>query len=307
MLAQGQHVGDDQLVVRLLAGDEDTYRAVVAEWGPGLLRTARTYLSSRASAEEAVQETWMAVLCGLGGFQGRSSLKTWVFRVLVNTAKSRAAKDARTVPLSALEDEGPDPAAPGSVLRRADEAASRSWVSVAAAAGWQNAPEAALLATEAQRAVACALLRLPPRQRAVVTLRDVHGYTSSETCDLLDLSPVAQRVLLHRGRAALRGDLGSYYAERRTPAPPPPDRLPGQSPAGSEQHISGIAPHAGRRLDDRPEPARGDLPRALQHPPAAGRGRAEFLPHHAGEQSAGLGLPADPFEYAGRTDHARGS
>jgi RNA polymerase sigma-70 factor (ECF subfamily) len=217
MLAHGQHLSDAQLVVRLLAGDEDAYRAVVAEWGPGLLRTARSYLSSRASAEEAVQETWIAVLSGLGGFQGRSSLKTWVFRVLINTAKSRAVKDARTVPLSALEDGRPDPAARG-VLRRAEEAASRGWISVAAPAGWQHAPEHALLATEAQRALARALLRLPPRQRTVVTLRDVYGYTSSETCDLLELTPVAQRVLLHRGRVALRGGLGSYYAERRTVA-----------------------------------------------------------------------------------------
>ena len=197
-----------------MAGDEDAYRAVVAEWGPSLLRAARTYLPSRASAEEAVQETWVAVLGGLPRFEGRSSLKTWVFRVLVNIAKSRAVKDARTVPLSALGDERHDPTVPGGVHQRAEEAPG-CWISVAAPLPWQNAPESAVLATEAQHALAGALLRLPRRQRAVVTLRDVYGYTSSEACDLLEVTPAAQRVLLHRGRAALRGRLGSYYADDR--------------------------------------------------------------------------------------------
>jgi RNA polymerase sigma-70 factor, ECF subfamily len=208
-----QPCDDGQLVGRLLAGDEDVYRAVVAEWGPSLLRTARTYLSSRASAEEAVQETWMAVLSGLDGFQGRSSLKTWVFRVLINIARSHAVKDARTVPLSALRGQLQDPTAPGSVLHHADSEARWHWTSVAAPVPWQNVPEAALLAAEAQHALACALLLLPRRQAAVVTLRDLYGYTSSETCDLLELTAVAQRVLLHRGRAALRGHLGSFYAD----------------------------------------------------------------------------------------------
>jgi len=199
--------------MRLMAGDEDAYRAVVAEWGPSLLRAARTYLSSRAAAEEAVQETWIAVLSGLEGFQGRSSLKTWVFGVLINIARSRAVNEARTVPLSALQGQQQDPAAPGSVLHHMDAAAPRRWISVAAPVPWRSAPEAALLAAEGQHALACALLAVPRRQRAVVTLRDVYGCTSSETCELLELTQVAQRVLLHRGRAALRAGLGSYYAD----------------------------------------------------------------------------------------------
>lgn len=198
--------------MRLMAGDEDAYRAVVAEWGPSLLRAARAYLSSRAAAEEAVQETWIAVLSGLEGFQGRSSLKTWVFRVLINIARSRAVNEARTVPLSALQGQQ-DPAAPGSVLHHVDAAAPRRWISVAAPVPWRSAPEAALLAAEGQHALACALLAVPRRQRAVVTLRDIYGCTSSETCELLELTQVAQRVLLHRGRAALRAGLGSYYAD----------------------------------------------------------------------------------------------
>lgn len=208
----GRHASDAQLVVRLLAGDEDAYRTVVAEWGPSLLRVARNYLPSHALAEDAVQETWLAVLSGLGGFQGRSSLKTWVFGVLINTAKTQAARDTRTVPLSALTDGPLDPAAGGAGQRGASEAAAGTWTSVGSVP-WQSAPEAALLVREAHRVFAFALLRVPPRQRAVVALRDFHGCTNAEICDLLELTPAAQRVLLHRGRVALREGLGSYVRE----------------------------------------------------------------------------------------------
>ena len=210
-----QPVPDAELVLRLLAGDEDAFRAVVVAWGPGLLRTAGYYLSSRASAEDAVQETWMAVLSGLDGFQGRSSLKTWVFRVLINTAKARALKETRAVPRPAFDGEHHGPAVAASAFRGADQPAAGTWTSVAAPAPWQDAPESAALAVEAGRALSDALSRLPYRQRVVVTLRDVHGFSSAEICELLELSPVNQRVLLHRARAALRDSLDSYYAERR--------------------------------------------------------------------------------------------
>lgn len=210
---------DAPLVRRLLAGDEDAFRAVVVAWGPSLLRTAEYYLSSRSSAEEAVQETWTAVLSGLAGFQGRSSLKTWVFKVLINTAKTRAMKEARTMPLSDLDDERRGRAAGGTGFRGANGPAAEGWISVAAPAPWQAEPEPAALAVEARRAIADALLRLPHRQRVVVTLRDVHGYSSAEICDLLELTTTNQRVLLHRARAALRDDLDPYYSERRTIAP----------------------------------------------------------------------------------------
>jgi RNA polymerase sigma-70 factor, ECF subfamily len=206
---------DAQLISRLLAGDEDAFRAVVAAWGPGLLHVAGYYISSRASAEEAVQDTWIAVLSGLAGFQGRSSLKTWVFRVLINTAKARALREARTVPVPVADEDPQGAAAPGTVRRPADEQAAGRWTSVAAPGAWHEAPEPAALAAEARRALVDALVRLPHRQRSVVALRDVYGYTSAETCDLLGLSPANQRVLLHRGRAALRDALGWYYAEPR--------------------------------------------------------------------------------------------
>ena len=204
-----------ELTGRLLAGDEGAFGELVVGWGPGLLRLAGRYLSSRASAEDVVQETWIAVLSGLTGFEGRSSLRTWVFRVLINTAKTRARQEGRTVLVSELYDDRPGPAAARGGVRPADDGAARCWTSAAAPAPWHDAPEPAALAAEARRALCDALLRLPERQRSIVTLRDVCGYTSKEICELLELSPVNQRVLLHRARAALRDGLDWYYAERR--------------------------------------------------------------------------------------------
>lgn len=205
---------DAELTGRLMVGDEDAFRELVAGWGPGLMRLAGCYLSSRASAEEAVQETWIAVLSGLTGFEGRSSLRTWVSRVLINMAKARARQEGRAVPVSELYGDRFGTAAPRGGGRPADDTAARCWTSMAAPAPWYDAPEPAALAAETRRALCDALLRLPERQRIVVTLRDIYGYTSKEICELLDLSPVNQRVLLHRARAALRIGLDWYYAER---------------------------------------------------------------------------------------------
>jgi RNA polymerase sigma-70 factor (ECF subfamily) len=156
----------------------------------------------------------MALLSGLTGFQGRSSLRTWVFRVLINTAKARAQQEVRMVPVPGLEGERFGLPAARSGFRHADEAVRGCWTSVAAPAPWYDAPEPATLAAEARDALRGALLRLPERQRNVVALRDIHGFTSAEICELLDLSRVNQRVLLHRARTALRDALNSYYAER---------------------------------------------------------------------------------------------
>jgi RNA polymerase sigma-70 factor (ECF subfamily) len=219
--SHGLPLRDAELVGQLLARNEGTFREVVASWGPGLLRMAGNYLSSHASAEEVVQETWMAVLGGLAGFQGRSSLRTWVFRVLINTAKARAQQEGRTVPVAELDDDRFGRPAPRGGFRRGDKADSGCWISVAAPAPWHDAPEPATLAAEAQEALRAALLRLPERQLSVVTLRDIHGFTNAEICELLDLSAANQRVLLHRARTALRDALNSYYAERKAGASSP--------------------------------------------------------------------------------------
>jgi RNA polymerase sigma-70 factor (ECF subfamily) len=161
-------------------------------------------------AEEVVQETWLAVLTGLDRFRGESSLRTWVYRILLNQAKTRGARERRTVPFAALmgdEDsptvdpsrfQGPDDPHPGGWRRFPDE--------------W---PEESLLSREVQSVVARALDELPPRQRVVVAMRDLDGHTAEEVSELLMISPGNQRVLLHRGRAVVRAHLERYYDDAR--------------------------------------------------------------------------------------------
>ncbi len=186
---------DPVLVARLRAGDEAAFAEIVRAWSPAMLRVARAHVRTTASAEEIVQEAWLGVLRSLDGFEGRSQLRTWVFRILVHTARRRGRVEART------EDRGPtvDPAR----FRDADDPAyPHHWRDDAAPADW--GPEPALLAAEFRAVLGTALAGLPGRQRAVVELRDVHGLDAEEVCELLSLTPANQRVLLHRGRARLR-------------------------------------------------------------------------------------------------------
>lgn len=193
-------VEDPELLDRLRAGDEVAFASIVRSWSPAMLRVARTHVPGRAGAEEVVQETWLAVVRGLAGFQGRAQLRTWTFRILLNVARRHGAREARVRAELAGPTVDPDrfrgdddPDWPG------------HWRDGGAPAEW--GPESALLAREFRTVLRTALGDLPERQRAVVELRDVHGLTSEEVCELLDLTPANQRVLLHRGRARLRGAL----------------------------------------------------------------------------------------------------
>lgn len=199
---------DSQLVAALRSGDEETFGRLVREWHSGLLRVAQIFVPSRAVAEEVVQETWLRVLGALDRFEGRSSLKTWVFRILVNTAKTRAQREGRTIPFSALNDPGrvPEPAVePERFLPDDHERWPGHWSSPP-----RDLPEERLLAAETRDHIARALDDLPANQRAVVSLRDVEGWSAEEVCNALDLSEVNQRVLLHRGRAKVRRALEEY-------------------------------------------------------------------------------------------------
>jgi RNA polymerase sigma-70 factor (ECF subfamily) len=203
---------DAVLVARLRAGDESAFTHVVDAWSPTMLRLARTFVSTDASAQEIVQETWLAVVRGLDRFEGRSSVRTWVFRILSNLGKTRGVREARSVPMSSLsraDTEGPtvDP----SRFRGADDEWSNGWTLVGSPRAWSPSPEDAALAGEVRRQVATALQELPERQRTVVSLRDVHGMSADEVCVTLAISPANQRVLLHRGRARLRETLENYY------------------------------------------------------------------------------------------------
>ncbi|MFZ2013999.1 MAG: sigma-70 family RNA polymerase sigma factor [Nocardioides sp.] len=198
---------DGALVDRLRAGDEQTFAALVDGWSGWMLRLAREHVPTASAAEEVVQETWLAVLEGLDRFRGEASLRTWVYRILVNQAKRRGVRDRRTVPFASLapEDEGPsvDPArfqGPGDPHPGGWREFPEEW------------PEQMALTRELREVVTVALTELPPRQRVVVALRDLDGHTADEVCELLDISAGNQRVLLHRGRAVVRVHLERYFA-----------------------------------------------------------------------------------------------
>jgi RNA polymerase sigma-70 factor (ECF subfamily) len=203
--------GDAQLVEALRAGDEDAFARLVREYQPSLVRVARIYVSSQAAAEEVAAETWLAVLNGLDRFEGRSSLRTWIFRILTNIAKTRGQRDGRTLPFSALEDPGRVPEAALDADRFLDPEHPRwpgHW-----AVRPEPWPEDAVIAAETQARLAEAIETLPPAQRAVISLRDVEGWSSEEVRNALELSETNQRVLLHRARAKVRRALESYLGE----------------------------------------------------------------------------------------------
>jgi RNA polymerase sigma-70 factor (ECF subfamily) len=200
---------DAELVEALRAGDETAFRSVVAEYNPVLIRVARGYVPSQAVAEEVAQETWLGVLNGLDRFEGRSSFKTWLFRILVNRARTRGTSERRTVPFDA-DDEGP--------VVPADrfEPSTHPMVPVHWAtppAAWGGDPTERIAAANTRQALGAAIDALPPAQREVVTLRDVHGWSAAEVCNALDLTETNQRVLLHRARAKLRVALDEVYTD----------------------------------------------------------------------------------------------
>ncbi|MEW9548226.1 RNA polymerase sigma factor [Nonomuraea sp. NPDC050783] len=198
---------DDVVVSALRAGDETMFAALLDTWSRGMLRVARSYVSTDESAEEVVQDTWLAVIAAIDGFEGRSSVKTWVYRILVNTAKKRGLRESRTLPWSAL---GPDggPSVDPARFHGPDTDLPGSWKEPPAA--WPT-PENQALAAEVRALIGKALAGLPPRQRTVITLRDVEGCTSEEVCEILEISAANQRVLLHRARAAVRERLEGYF------------------------------------------------------------------------------------------------
>jgi RNA polymerase sigma-70 factor (ECF subfamily) len=199
---------DASLVAALRAGDEAAFRDLIRLYGPGMLRVARMYVSSRAVAEEVVQEAWLGVLKGIGRFEGRSSLKTWVFRIVANTAKTRGQREARSLPFSAFGDD--EESATVSADRFLGDGTRFPGHWAAPPASWAPLPEGSLLADETMEVVQRAIDRLPPAQRAVLTLRDVEGVEADEVCNALDLTETNQRVLLHRARAKVRAALEEY-------------------------------------------------------------------------------------------------
>jgi RNA polymerase sigma-70 factor (ECF subfamily) len=203
----------DVVLARLRAGDEQAFRELVKCHDRAMRRIALSYVRTPSVADEVVQETWLAIIQGLGRFEGRSSLKTWMYRILVNRAQSRGVREQRTTPFSSLsaDDDENGPTVDPDRFLPAGHAAAGYW-SVTPSRFFEL-PEERMLAEETSALVAAAIEKLPDRQRRVITLRDIEGWDADEVCEGLELSAANQRVLLHRARAAVRAELEEYFME----------------------------------------------------------------------------------------------
>ncbi len=202
------------LIEQLRSGNEAAFASLVDRYAPTMLRLAMNYVKVWAVAEEVVQETWLAALEGLNRFEGRSSLKTWLFRILTNGAITRAQREGRSIPFSSLTNSDPDLAEPAVDPDRffpADHQWAGQWVSFPS--NWQEMPEERVLSRETRARLEKAIEALPPSQRQIIIMRDIEGWTSEETCNFLGISEVNQRVLLHRARSKVRGMLEQYFEE----------------------------------------------------------------------------------------------
>jgi RNA polymerase sigma-70 factor (ECF subfamily) len=217
IIAEPMTHDDQELVAGLRAGDEEAMATLVDRHGAALLRVAMGYVPSRAVAEEVVQETWIAVLRGIGGFEGRSSLKTWIFRILTNTALRGGSRERRSVPFAALAaEEAAGPSVdPDRFLPADHERWPGHWVVMPAR--WPT-PEEGLLSGETRAVILAAIEQLPKAQRTVLVLRDVEGWSSEDVCAALEISAGNQRLLLHRGRTRVRAAIDDYFGAVRETA-----------------------------------------------------------------------------------------
>ncbi len=190
---------EKRLVEGLRNRDEDAFEQLIRMYQAALVRVALMYVSSRAIAEDVVQESWLAVLNGIDRFEGRSSLKTWIFRIVANRAKTRGQRESRSRPFSSLDTEpSVDP----------DRFVDGAWATPP-----ESWPEERLLGAESLRVIGDAIEALPPSQRAVITLRDIQGWSPEEVRNALELTETNERVLLHRARAKVRAALEEYLME----------------------------------------------------------------------------------------------
>jgi len=201
---------DGAVVAALRAGDEAAFARLVDRHTPSMLRVARGYVRNHELAEDVVQETWIALLKGIDKFEGRSSLRTWLFTVLINIAKTRGIRERKDGDrLKAFVGDTVDPAR----FRPAGDEWPGHWKPNEVPGPFPETPEGSLLGNELTAVALRGLDGLPERQRVVVTMRDMLGLDSDEVCKLLDISVANQRVLLHRGRAAVRQVLEDYLRD----------------------------------------------------------------------------------------------
>ena len=201
---------EEALVARLRGGDERAFMELVATYGPLMMRMARSHVRTPSVAEEVVQEAWVGVLAGLDRFEGRSSLKTWIMRIVVNRAKTRGEREARCVPFSSLAEPGDSGSAvdPARFLPDTHPQWPGHWA--VPPQSWASVPEERLAARETIELIRGAIRDLPLRQQQVIVLRDVEGWEAEDVCAALGVSEGNQRVLLHRARSKVRAELESY-------------------------------------------------------------------------------------------------
>jgi RNA polymerase sigma-70 factor (ECF subfamily) len=199
---------DHELVQRLRDGDESAFAELIDRYGPTMVRVAQMYVRDKGTAEEVVQETWLAVLNGIDRFEERSSLKTWLFRILTNRAKTRGERDGRVVPFSSLagaQAEDDDPSVDPDRFLGPDSATPGAWAAPPRA--W---PQDVVLGRETLGVIEMAIEQLPDAQREVIRLRDIEGWSPMEVSDALEITDGNQRVLLHRARSKVRGAVEAY-------------------------------------------------------------------------------------------------
>jgi len=205
-----------RLISGLRAGEESAFEEVVERYHRHLLPLATFYVANHAAVEEVVQETWLAVLEGIGRFEERSSLKTWLSRIVMNRAKTKGVRESRMMPFSALADSETDefePAVDPSRFRGPGDPYPGHWS--VAPDSWGSDPEKDLLSNEMMDVITRAIESLPEAQRLVITMRDVNGWTSEEMCNTLQISETNQRVLLHRARSRVRNLIEDYFGRRK--------------------------------------------------------------------------------------------
>jgi RNA polymerase sigma-70 factor (ECF subfamily) len=192
-----ERTDESALVAALRAGDRDAFMQIVDAYTPGMRRLALTFVRTPAVADEVVQEAWLGVLRGLDRFEGRSSLKTWIYRIVANVARTRGVREARSAPFSSFAVDDEPSVDPERFLP------DGHWASPVEP--WQS-----VLGDELRAVVERAIETLPPQQQAVIRLRDVEGWSSEEVRNVLELSETNQRVLLHRARSKVRAAIEEY-------------------------------------------------------------------------------------------------
>jgi RNA polymerase sigma-70 factor (ECF subfamily) len=213
MVVAPDYTDDDVLVAALRARDEDAFAWLLDRYSASLRRLARAYVASDAAADEVVSETWLAVITGIDRFEQRSSLKTWIHRIVMNLARTKGTREHRSVPFSSLAAEAETPEAAVDPARFQPKGTPGAGGWAAPPVPWDEEPEARLAAGETLAAVRTAIAALPPGQQLVITLRDLEGWRADEVCNALELTETNQRVLLHRARAKVRTALEGHFEE----------------------------------------------------------------------------------------------